>query len=61
MIHDKSIKTAVSKRKNNKFTCTDNIPGEFLKYGGKVVQHAVLQLFKRVQLLEALPNDGMKV
>ena len=38
-------------------TGIDNISGEFLKYGGGTGQHALLQLFKRVQLLQDLPNE----
>jgi hypothetical protein len=54
---DQSIRSAICKLKNGKATGKDSIPGEFLKYGGAVIQTVLLTLFKKINLLEIIPSD----
>ena len=54
---EKSLKAAIKKLKNNKSTGTDNIPGEFIKYGGCRVFKALLELLSMIKLTESMPND----
>jgi hypothetical protein len=43
--------------KNGKATGVDHIPGEFLKNGGLPIQHALLDLFNKIKLLEKIPEE----
>jgi hypothetical protein len=57
LINEISIKKAIAKLKNAKATGPDNIPGEFLKFGGSPVLNALLQMFCKIKLLEKIPVD----
>ena len=52
-----TVTAAISKLKTNKATGTDNIPAEFLKYGGSVIHRALLDLFTKIKLLEVIPEQ----
>jgi hypothetical protein len=56
-INDQQLQQALSKLKNAKSVGVDNIPGEFLKYGGATLKSALLDLFNKIKLLEKIPEE----
>jgi exonuclease III len=56
-IDEDSLKAAISKLKNGKATGVDNLPGEFIKYGGPKLHSVILDLLRLVKLTENLPQD----
>jgi hypothetical protein len=56
-LNNELIKIAVSKLKNGKATGKDNIPGEFLKNGGQLLQNALLDIFYKIKVQEKIPEE----
>ncbi len=52
-----NVKDSICKLKIGKATGADNIPAEFIKYGGQILGNVILQLFMRIKLMEQLPQD----
>ena len=56
-ITEENIQKAISRLKNGKACGVDNIPAEFLKYGGSTLTKSLFNLFKTFILLESFPTD----
>ena len=54
------ISESIAKLKCGKSCGIDNIPNEFLKYGGPVVSSSLEKLFRHCKLLETFPDDWFK-
>ena len=51
------LRSALSKLRNGKATGKDNIPGEFLKHGGQVLENALVDLFAKIKVCEKIPSE----
>ena len=51
------VQAAIMKLKNGKAIGPDNVPGEFLKFGGTQLQDAMLKLFCKIKTVETIPSD----
>ena len=57
MFDIKHLKAAIKKLRNGKATGKDNIPGEFLKNGGEILDNALHSLFQKIKLCEKIPDE----
>ena len=51
------IRSQIQKLKNGKSSGIDDIPNEFLKYGGEYITSTLCELFQYFSDLEALPDE----
>jgi hypothetical protein len=56
-IHRENIKSVLESLRSRKDCGIDDIPNEFLKYGGKTLLNSLLDLFTKITDLEKIPDD----
>ena len=59
-IHRENIKSVLESLRSGKACGIDEIPNEFLKYGGNTLLNSLLDLFTKIPDLEKIPEDGHK-
>ena len=51
------VKAAISRLQNGKATGIDNVPGEFIKFGGPKLQSALLDMFLLIKMTEKMLEE----
>ena len=59
-IHRENIKSVLESLRSGKACGIDEIPNEFLKYGGSTLLNSLLDLFTKITDLEKIPEDWHK-
>ena len=59
-IHRENIKSVFESLRSGKVCGIDEIPNEFLKYGGNTLLNSLLDLFTKITDLEKIPEDWHK-